>query len=266
MTAHAAPPAGAQARPVNAGGVPALVVGEHPDRPPHALFLHGGGFVLGSAFGYRPLAGALALAAGTGVLVTDHRLAPEHPFPAALDDACAAYRWMLDRGTAPERLVVAGDSVGGGLALALLLRLREEGTPLPGGAALLCPTVDLTQGSLDVQAAHPDSARYRDLGRRCAEAYLAGHPSDDPLASPLFGDLAGLPPLLVQAATGDAAVGDARALHARARAAGAPCELQLYAADAHGFQLYWSFLPEAAAAVDAAGRFMRGREQGGITR
>ena len=211
--------------------------------------------VLGSAYGHRPLAGALALAVGAGVLVADYRLAPEHPFPAALDDAYAAYRWLLARGTDPACLVVAGDSVGGGLALSLLLRLRDEGLPLPAGAALLCPALDLTLSSLDVDVAHPDSRPYREVGRRCVEAYLAGHPPEDPFASPLFGDLAGLPPLLVQAATGDAVVGDARALHARARDSGVRSELQLYATDAHAFQLYWSFLPEAGEAVLAVGRF-----------
>ena len=187
-------PPGVDVRPVNALGVQALMLTGAPDDPPGVLYLHGGGFVLGSAFGYRPLAGALALASGSGVLVPDYRLAPEHPYPAALDDAHAAYRWMLDRVGSPNRIVVAGDSSGAGLALALLLRLRDEGEPLPAAAALLSPITDLEAPTVAID---PDDPVQRTLGlfwRGCADAYLAGNPIDDPLVSPQRADLAGLPP------------------------------------------------------------------------
>ena len=265
MLAHAKVPDGVQVRPVNAGGVPALSVSPAHDEPPAVLFLHGGGFVLGSAFGYRPLAGALAAASGSGVLVADYRLAPEHPFPAALDDARAAYLWLLERGTDPAGLVVAGESVGAGLALALLLRLRDEGVPLPGGAALLCPIVDLSlsafrgETATEADAGDPDHRALVEIGRRLVDAYLAGHPDRDPLASPLRGDLSGLPPLLVQAATGDPFLDDAEALHTRARERALPSELQRYPTDAHAFQLFWSFMPEAADAIEAAGHFIAQR-------
>jgi acetyl esterase/lipase len=255
MMAHVDVPDGVHVRPINAGGVPALLVAKEPTDPPGVLYLHGGGYVLGSAFGNRPLAGALALASGIGVLVVDYRLAPEHPFPAALDDAHAAYLWMLERVADAAQLVVAADSVGCGLGLALLLRLRDDGVPLPAGAALLCPGVDATLSTLEGEAADR-LHMYVQVTRRCMDMYLAGHSERDPLVSPVLGDLTGLPPLLIQAAAGDMWLGDAQALHERAQECGVPTEMQLYPVDAHVFQLFWSFLPEAADAIEAAGRFI----------
>ncbi len=233
-------------RAVNANGVSSLLVAQQPDDPPTLLQLHGGAYVLGSAFGYRPLAGALALAADAGVLVPDYRLAPEHPFPAAIEDAVTAYRWMLDRGVAPEQVRIAGDSSGGGLAMSVLLTLKQRGLPQPGGAVLMCPWVDLELSFATTCTI-----------RGCAAAYLAGHPADDPVASPLGADLTGLPPLLIQAATGDDRLLDANALTDAARRHGVDARLELYSVDAHVFHLFWSFLPEAAEALAAAGRFAR---------
>jgi epsilon-lactone hydrolase len=127
-------------RPATAGGVAALALGDEPA----ILYLHGGGYVLGSAYGYRSLAGALVAAAGRGALVPDYRLAPEHPFPAAVDDALAAYRWLAGRRGGASRVVLAGDSSGAGLALAVLARLRAAGEAMPAAAARLCPSIDLT--------------------------------------------------------------------------------------------------------------------------
>lgn len=249
------PPEGVGVRPVNAGGVPALAVGADPDVPARILYLHGGSFVLGSAFGYRPLAGALALAAERVVLVADYRLAPEHPFPAALDDAYVAYMSMLDRVGDARELIVAGDSWGAGLALALLLRLRDEGAARPGGAALLSPVSDLSASLIDVDmddAAHEVVGRF---WRGCVDAYRAGRSADEPLISPLFGDLTGLPPLLIQVAAHDVLRIESEALAERARASDVDVELELYPTDAHLFPLFWSFQPEAIDALAAAGRF-----------
>jgi acetyl esterase/lipase len=247
-------------RPVTAGGVPSLVVSPV-DRPePTVLYLHGGGYVLGSAFGYQAHAGALAAAAQSGVLVVDYRLAPEHPFPAALDDSRSAYRWLLDQGVAPDCVTVAGDSAGGGLVMSLLLSLKRDGEPAPGGAVLLCPWLDLGLRHAELSpAAAPVEAPMATEAEivRCAEAYLDGHPFDDPIVDPLAADLGGLPSMLVQAATGDARVADAEALAARARAQGVDVRLELYPVEAHAFQLFWSFLPEAADAFAAAGEFIR---------
>ena len=151
-----APPPEVQVRAANAGGVPALLVGADLDRPADLLYLHGGGYVSCSAFGYRPLVGALAAAAGATVLLPEYRLAPEHPFPAAVDDAVRAYRWLLEQGGRPEHVTVAGDSSGAGLTLSLLLTLAEQGEPMPGSAVLMCPLVDLT--GAHVQDRAPDDA------------------------------------------------------------------------------------------------------------
>jgi epsilon-lactone hydrolase len=244
MLANFTTPVEVTVRAVNANGVSSLLVAEQPDEPPRLMHLHGGGYIVGSAFGYRPLAGALALAAGAGVLVPDYRLAPEHTFPAAIEDVVAAYRWMLDRGVEPQRVTLSGDSSGGGLVVSVLLALKQRGLPQPGGAILMCPWVDLAMSLGEDEAL-----------RAHAAAYLGEHPADDPLASPLGADLTGLAPLLIQAATGDARLEDARALADVGRTQGVDARLNLYAVDAHVFQLFWSFLPEAAEALEAAGRF-----------
>jgi monoterpene epsilon-lactone hydrolase len=255
------PPDGIAVRPANAGGVPSLLLGAGEEEPT-LLYLHGGGYVLGSAFGYRPLAGALALAAGTGALVPEYRLAPEHPFPAALDDAVRAYGWMLERGVPPEHVTLAGDSAGAGLVLSLLLTLKERGLPLPGAAVMLCPAVDLTFGLL---VPPPDDAQAETalaFGRLAVAAYLGDHPIDDPVVSPLRADLSGLPPMLVQAATGDLQRPDAQALADRAGSHGVDVRLELYPVDTHVFHFFWSFLPEAADALESAGRFAAGIRSG----
>jgi acetyl esterase/lipase len=240
--------------------VPSLVVSPAEHSAPTVLYLHGGGYVLGSAFGYQPHAGALAAAAQTGVLVPDYRLAPEHPFPAAVDDALSAYRWLRDQGVAADRITVAGDSAGGGLVMSLLLTLKREREPYPGAAVLFCPFVDLGLRHASRPAAiegtpAPMTTEVEVI--RCAEAYLNGHPPEDPIVDPLSADLAGLPPMLIQAATGDARLVDAEALAARAEEHGVDVRLELYPVQAHAFQLFWSFLPEAADAFEAAGEFIR---------
>jgi len=254
LHAKFSPPPEVEVRPVNAGGVSSLLVGQRPDLPPALLYLHGGGYMLGSAFGYRPLAGALAATAETGALVPDYRLAPEHPFPAAIDDALSAYRWMLDRGVEPDRVSFVGDSSGGGLTVSVLLKLKELGLPQPGGAVLFCPWVDL---AMVLPPEGPNPAMPVELGRAYAAAYLGGHPVDDPVVSPLTAELGGLPPILTQAATGDDRLADARALTERAREQGVDARLELYPVEAHVFQIFWSFLPEAADALESAGRFAR---------
>jgi acetyl esterase/lipase len=233
-------------RAVNANGVSSLLVAPDIDEPARLLHLHGGGYVVGSAFGYRPFAGALALAAGAGVLVPDYRLAPEHTFPAAIEDSVATYLWMLDHGSEPAEVTITGDSAGGGLVVSTLLTLKQRDLPQPGGAVLMCPWVDL---ELKLRDDEPE--------RRAAEAYLGGHPADDPLASPLGADLEGLPPLLIQAATGDDRLLDAEGLTDRARQQGVDACLELYSVDAHVFHIFWSFLPEAAEALKSAGEFAK---------
>jgi acetyl esterase/lipase len=257
LLASFAPPAGVRVRSVNAGGVPGLVAAPEGIGAIGVLHLHGGGYALGSAFGYQALGGALAEAGGTGVLLPEYRLAPEHPFPAGLDDAVRAYRWLIERTPAP-RVTVTGDSSGGGLAMSLLLRLKLEGLPLPGGVALFCPWVDLTLASLHRR--HERRAvdeLVLTQTRGASAAYLAGHPGDDPVVSPLTADLAGLPPLLLQGAMGDHQIEDVHALHDRATAHGVDSRLELYPLETHVFHLFFAFLPEAADALAQAGAFVR---------
>lgn len=248
------PPEGTIVRPVNAGGVPALAVSDAVGRPLTVLHLHGGAYVGGSAFGFRPLAGALSVATGVGVLVPEYRLAPEHPFPAAVEDAVRAYMWLLDTGVAPERITVSGDSAGGGLVLSLLMTLKEQGAPLPAQALLLCPWVDLT---CDLQPAHePQPFLDPEQQRAFAAAYLGDHDPGDPRVSPLTADLSGLPPILVQTATGDPLATDAHRIVERACSFGVDARLEIFPAATHVFQYFWSFLPEAADALDHAGAFI----------
>jgi acetyl esterase/lipase len=222
------PPPQVRVRPVNADGVASLLVGTRLQKPT-LLYLHGGAFVMGSAFGYQSLVGALVAAVTESALVPEYRLAPEHPFPTALEDATRAYLWLVRNGAEPEQLTLAGDSSGAGLALSLLLSLKQQGRPLPGRAVLLSPGgVDLHTAALDRPADRPQPVVADERLRRFATCYLAGHPADDPLVSPVTADLSGLPPMLIQAGTGDPFVADAHRLAEHARRHGVPVRLELY--------------------------------------
>ncbi|MEV6608504.1 alpha/beta hydrolase fold domain-containing protein [Kutzneria sp. NPDC051319] len=238
-------PDGTRVRPVQAGGVPALVVSAGVDGPPTLLHLHGGGYISGSAFGYRPLAGALAAATGATVLLPDYRLAPEHPFPAALDDAFRAYQWLLDQGTDPSDLAISGDSAGGGLAVSLMVKLAREGLPQPGRAVLLCPSVNVVDP--------PDGTPVA----RWLSLYVGDHPHTDPLLNVFKADLSALPPLLVQSGTHDMVLRETRRFVDHAAAHGVDVRLDLYPVGTHVFHLFWSFLPEAATALEQIGHFLR---------
>lgn len=245
------PPPEVTIRSANAGGVPGLMLTTQPDQQATILFLHGGGYVTGSAFGYRPLAGALAAAADAGVLVPDYRLAPEHPYPAALDDCLSAYQWMLARDIPADRITLAGDSIGGALVLKLMLMLRDQGLPMPRGGALMCPGFDAT-GTAFKHLMSPE--RYETI-RSCGELYLDGRSPKDPAVNPLYADLTGLPPLLIQAATGDVVRDEAETLAELAAKHGVDVKFVLYPGDMHVFHIFWSFLPEASDALRQIGDF-----------
>ena len=252
-----APPAEVMVAPVIAGGVPALRI--TPDQPADAvvLYLHGGGYVGGSAFGYRHLAGAVAAAAPAATLVVDYRLAPEHPHPAAVQDAANAYLWLLDTVTDPSKIVVAGDSSGGGLVMTLLLALREREIPQPAGAVLMCPWVDL-DGRTQRPPRESPILFSPEQARRLAQAYLSGQDGDDPVLTPLRTDLAGLPPLLIHAASGDAVLQEAQLLAKHGTECGVGTTITVYSVPTHDFHLFWTFLPEAMKALDQIGAFIRG--------
>jgi epsilon-lactone hydrolase len=262
LHARFAPPASVDIRAVQIGGVPALrCIPTGPLEPSRrrALFLHGGGFVAGSAFGYRHLAGALAVVARQPVLVPEYRLAPEHPFPAALDDAVNAYLGLLASGHSAADLAVVGDSSGAALALSLLFALRERGQPLPSRMLLMSPWLDLAAAAERARSARPDGVAL-EATARFAQLYLSGHRSDDPLVDLLSNDFSGLPQMLVQAGTGDMLAAEARQVVKRAREAGVDATLALFPADTHDFHLFWSFLPEASDAVHQGGEFLAASE------
>jgi epsilon-lactone hydrolase len=235
-------------------------------RPPSAepgrvvLYLHGGGYVIGSPRSHRHLAAAIASAASASTLLLDYRLAPEHPYPAAVEDATAAYRWLLDQAIAPERIVIAGDSAGGGLTVATLLALREARVPLPAGGVCISPWVDLTCGGASYATkADADPIVRRTGVEQMAQAYLGATSPRTPLASPLFADLRGLPPLLIHVGTDEVLLDDAIQLAERARAAGVDATLETYERMIHVWHWFLPMLDEAETAVEAIGRFVRAR-------
>lgn len=220
------------------------------------LYLHGGAYVLGSVASHREFLVRLANATRAKVLAIEYRLAPEHPFPAALDDAVSAYRWLLTQGLSPADLLLAGDSAGGGLALAALLALRDEGAPLPAGAICLSPWVDLALTGASVrEKAHLDPILTAPSLEKCARLYAAGHALTAPLISPLYAALDGLPPLLILAGTDEILADDASRIAANARLAGVAVTLEVWEGLFHVFPIT-PFLPESREALARIAAFV----------
>lgn len=253
-------PVNAQIEVVDAGGVKAQWVSAPcADTQFAVLYFHGGGFQVGSVVSHRALMADLSAAAQCRVLGVDYRLAPEHRYPAALDDAWAAYQWLIDQGFAPNRIALAGDSAGGGLALSLLLRLRDVGQALPAAAVLMSPWTDLTAsgGSYGTRA-DSDPIHQRQMIVAMARNYLGkdGNAAD-PMVSPLFANLQGLPPLLAQVGDRETVLDDSRDFVARAKESGVNATLQVWDHMIHVFQQFPTELPEARAAIDDMGNFLR---------
>lgn len=222
------------------------------------VWFHGGGYVIGSPHGYRRLAADLGRATGLQALVPDYRLAPEHPHPAAVEDAVATYRWLLDGGLAPERIVVGGDSAGGGLAVATLVALRDGGVPLPGAAALLSPWTDLSLSSSTwTSRAELDPLVGVHNAPDMAKAYLAGQPVSTPLASPIHAELSGLPPLLILVGDHEVLLDDARALAQLAKGAGVAVILEEYPELHHVWPVFTPDTVEGIEAVAMVSTFWR---------
>jgi acetyl esterase/lipase len=209
---------------------------------------------------HRALVARVAAASGARGLNVDYRLAPEHPFPAAVDDAVAAYRWLLEGGLDPARIVVAGDSAGGGLTVSTLLALRDAGDPLPAGGVCISPWTDLacTGESITSRAEHDPMVQGPGL-LDMAAAYLAGHDPRAPLASPLYAELHDLPPLLIHVGSAETLLDDATRLADRARDAGTAVELDVWDDMVHVWHAFAPLLPEADEAIGRIGAWVRGR-------
>ncbi len=245
----------------DANGVAAewsLAPGSDPSRV--LLFFHGGGYCSGSIVSHRGMVTEVGRSARVRTLAVAYRLAPEHPFPAALEDARAAYRFLLDHGIAAPRIVVGGDSAGGGLTLALMTSLRDAGERLPGCAWLVSPWVDLQMtGASLAEKANVDPLISKPYLEELASAYLAGADPANPLVSPLNADLAGLPPLLVQVGSAETLLDDAVRIAQRAGAADVRINLEIWPHMIHAWHLWAAQLEEGRRAIASAGAFIRAR-------
>jgi len=222
------------------------------------LYLHGGGYIMGSINTHRELIARLSKAAQARILALDYRLAPEHPFPAPVEDATAAYRWMLAQGLKPSRIAVAGDSAGGGLTVAALVAFRDAGLPMPAAGIPISPWVDLEAiGESMKTRSSQDPIVKPEMIREIARVYLAGQNPRSPLAAPLYADLHGLPPLLIHVGDAEALLDDSKRLAERAKAAGVDVTLEVWPEMPHVWHLFAHFLPEGQQAIDRAGEFVR---------
>jgi acetyl esterase/lipase len=226
------------------------------DGAPVILYLHGGAYLFGSIEEYRDFVARIARAASVRAIVLDYRLAPEHPFPAAIEDATAAYRALLESGIPPSRLVVAGDSAGGGLTAALLVTLRDQGLPMPAAAVLVCPWVDLGARGGTLVTHEPYDFFTPHLVEHWARTVLAGADASDPLASPANADLGGLPPLLVQAGGAEMIRDQIVTFADRARAAGVEVTLRVWKDCFHDWPLFAAVLDDGRRATDEIGQFV----------
>ena len=228
------------------------------------LYLHGGGYVMGSPEARRKTTGHLALAAGVCALVPRYGRGPEEPYPAALEDALAAYRWLLDQGHAAERIVIGGDSAGGGLAIAVALALREDGAPLPAGLLAISPWLDLTC-ERDFYAArqHADLAVSTVALKMMAGFYLGDADPTDPLVSPIYAELLGLPPIFVAVGGEEILLEDALRLAHSAALADVELTLRIDAGMQHNYHVYGGHMPESDAAIAAMGAWLAERVSAG---
>jgi acetyl esterase/lipase len=247
--------------PVSAGGVPAEWSNTPgADQTRAILYLHGGGYVIGSILSHRHLASELGRAAGTRVLALDYRLAPEAPFPAAVDDALAGYRFLLKSGFSPASIAIAGDSAGGGLTVATLLAARAAGLPQPACGFCISPWIDLegTGGSMASKAAEDPMVQREGLARMTA-AYLAGGDARDPLAAPLHADFTGLAPLLIHVGSAETLLDDSVRLAALAGAAEVPARLEIWPEMIHVWHFFHPMLGDGRRAIAGAGAFIAER-------
>lgn len=249
-------PAGIEVSPVTIDGLSAEWI--RPSRMPDdraILYFHGGGYVMGSCRAYRAIVAKFVAGSGIGALVFDYRLAPEHPFPAALDDALAAYNWLLSQGLPPARIAFVGDSAGGGLCLATLLAIRDRGIALPAAAVALSPWTDLkcTGASYNRKDPLAPAGSWMVFGK----SYAGKNDPALPLISPLYGDLTGLPPLLIYAGEDESMLDDATRFAEKARNAGVHTRLQVGEGMVHCYPILSPLFPEASEAMEDICAFLR---------
>lgn len=253
------PPKGIKVRPVLADGVPSEWLEPAVGKPARViLYLHGGGYTICSPATHRGLAGRIAQAAGARLLSIAYRLAPEHPYPAALEDALAAYRWLLAQGIPAERMAMGGDSAGGGLTLATAVSLYAAGQPLPAALFLISPWTDLTfSGESHRTLKRADPIFQGEGGSSFGPAYSGKNDPALPLISPLFADLHGLPATLIQVGSDEILLDDSTRLEEKMKSAGVNVDLQIWEGMWHVFQSFAPWFPEARHAVNRIGRFIR---------
>lgn len=234
------------------------LIPEEADREKVILYFHGGGYGFCSAATHRPLAARIGAAAGVKVLLPEYRLAPEHPFPAAIEDAVRVYRWLLREGYQTSDIIFAGDSAGGGLSLACALVLKEQSEPLPAGLICLSPWVDLTSSGESYQNNEKlDPYLNPEDVQKAAIMYAGGESLDHPLISPVFADLTGLPPLFIQVGSHEILQSDSELLYAHAKLAGVDAALKVWDDMWHVWQISGDFLPEAKQAINEIGTFAK---------
>lgn len=221
------------------------------------LYFHGGGYFFCSPRTHRPVTAGLARHLGCATLALQYRLAPEHPYPAALEDALAAYRWVLSQGIAPENIALAGDSAGGGLALATLVSLRDHGEPLPSACVCFSPWTDLAATGASLDQNDPHCAMFSAAGiRRARMLYVGKADPYDPRLSPLYADLRGLPPILVHVSDTEVLLDDSTRLAQRAMEAGTPLKLKIWKNLPHVWQLFCRLIPEGGKSLEEAAEFL----------
>ena len=261
FTAELPIPGDVQYKAIDLSGVPAEWTSSSASRDgPIVLYFHGGGYNIGSVATYRQFVGRLAKACEYPVISVEYRLAPEHPFPAAVEDALTAYRFLLGQGHSPGDIVLAGDSAGGGLVLALMLALKRDGIAQPRAAVLMSPSTDLAKtGGTIVTHQDRDPIIRIDTTNAFVERYLGpeGDPYD-PLASPLYGAHSGLPPLLILVGTEEMLLDDSRRLAEFATKAGVDVTLEIWDGMFHVWPLFAAILPEGQKALDRMGDYIRG--------
>lgn len=260
VVGHSIPlPAGTRVESVDVDGIPAAWISPAgADQERVVLYLHGGAYILGSLTSHRELVARLCAAAGVRGLQIDYRLAPEHVFPAALDDALAAYRWLLANGTKPEHIVLGGDSAGGGLSLALLQVVRDQHLPMPAGVILISPWTDLA-GTVESRTTR-DAVDPIFSGRminELANFYAGAEEKQHPLLSPIYADLHGFPPLLIEVGNDEVLLDDSRQLAEHARTALVAVEVNVWEGMWHVFQSYAAVLPEGRQSLEHIGEFIR---------